>query len=149
MDLNCFAKFYTEADIEDFRNIARQFANFSESPITLQIDTKGKHIYPQQYMTSIGGSSAGRIKLLDLDVNETCQNRETLSNGEDCTYDTALRTNCKIMAELTNIPNLNCSMPASTTSRTTLAPNYSTDCINASHAVLECRKQCKIDRKKD
>jgi len=130
-DTQCFAEFYTETDIEDFKNIARLFANFSKSPVILRTKQKNDNIYPQQYMTSIGESSEGRIKLLDLDFQTTCKIGEALSKRRICTFDTVLDANCKIMAELTNIPNLNCLLPVS---------SNSSNRINASHAAKECEK---------
>ena len=130
-DTQCFAEFYTETDIEDFKNIARLFANFSKSPVILRTKQKNDNIYPQQYMTSIGESSEGRIKLLDLDFQTTCKIGEALSKRRICTFDTVLDANYKIMAELTNIPNLNCLLPVS---------SNSSNRINASHAAKECEK---------
>jgi len=137
----CFAEFYTETDIEDFRNIARLFANLSKSPMMLKVGEHIDNIFPQQYITRIGGPREGRIKLADFDMLETCTIGEKIKNGENCTFDTALKANCEIMAKLTNIANLNCSLSSS---RTKLIPHFPNDHINVSHAVMECRrKECR------
>jgi len=148
-DTKCFADFYTETDIEDFRNIARLFANFSKSPTMLKINGTSDNMHPQQYMTRIGGSKEGRIKLLDLDTLETCKKGEILRNGENCTFNTALNLNCEIMAELTNIPDLNCSLHISNSTRTKPDAYFPNHGVNASHAIMECHKKNQLDRNRD
>ena len=136
-DRRCFAEYFTETDIEDFRNIARLYANFSKSPTLLAgIGQRTDNIFPRQYMASIGGTRPGRIKLIDLDNLFECKIGR---NQRFCTYENVLNVNCQIMAMLTGIPNLNCSLPSPTTTK---AVSYSpNDRINASHAATECKKR--------
>jgi len=149
-DTECFAEFFTDTDVEDFVNIARMFASFSKYPLLLNTPVKNDNIYPQQYMATIGGSKEGRIKLLDLDFLGTCKDGETFRKRtnielvrfgierENCTFETVLNVNCRIMAELTNIPNLNCSLPIGSSLTTKHVPHVPNYHINVSQAVIEC-----------
>ena len=146
-DRKCFAEFFTETDIEDIRNIARRYANFSNSPLLLApIGYTTDNIFAQQYMTSLGGTREGKINHIDLDMVYSCKETQTRSrnprqldtNRGTCSIDEVLDVNCQVMAKLTNIPNLDCSLYPSTQNSAVDSPNHR---INASHAASECIKR--------
>jgi len=150
-DRKCFAEFFTERDIEDIRNIARRYANFSKRPILMApVGHYSDNIFPQQYMTSIGGGEReGRIHHIDLDMVHTCK-EEGEHIEKNCTVDEVLEVNCKVMSFLTNIPNLDCSFNQSSSSvsgktKTHVLPsqvsNYNIGRINATHALSECTRR--------
>ena len=108
----CFSKYFTTADLEALRTVARQYANYSESPLILYPDAKqasktstkkGKTVgigntdnyYAEQYIISKAGLRHG-----DLDQITKCKN---------CTYESALELNCRVLSRLVNI-NLNCTL---------------------------------------
>ena len=146
-DRKCFAEFFTENDIEDLRNIARRYATFTESPLLMTlIDNYSDNIFPQQYIAGIGGGANGRagiIKHIDLDFVFSCKKR--YGTDRNCTVDEVLDVNCQVMSKLTNLPDLDCSLPADDADgsrhRQQTPYKYGTDRINVSHAAMECRQR--------
>jgi len=156
-DRKCFAEFLTERDIEDIRNIARRYANFSKRPLLMgTVGHYSDNIFAQQYMTSIGGGEReGRIHHIDLDMVITCKDEGLEKN---CTADEVLEVNCQVMAYLSNIPNLDCSFNQSSILANTKAQvlpshisNYTkaNGRINAAYALGKCtrRNNPKYDKK--
>jgi len=94
----CFAKHYTEADVENFRTIARQYAGYPDYPL-LFVDPShsyNSHIYAEQYILVIAG-----IRHTDLD---------DVFPYENHTYEEALEINCGTVGKATYRPDLNCTL---------------------------------------
>ena len=98
----CFASHFTDEDIEGFKTIARQYANYSKYPLTLE-DYAGKKLkhgfnsdnkYAENYLLTKAGIRHG-----DLDCLYPC---------EECSYEEALQINCASVSNVAKIP-LNCS----------------------------------------
>ena len=104
----------------------------------VNIGAYSDNIHPQQYMTG-KGDRKGIINHIDLDTlypcKENCCHKDRLIDPRFCTYENVLTVNCMVIAQLTNIPNLNCSVPASTGGAATTTPKRR---INATRAVEEC-----------
>jgi hypothetical protein len=132
LDDSCFKGYFTPRDIEDLTNIARRYANYSDSPIMLaplgkrllnKNITKGTltdNIHPQQYIVRTGGGGTsspsssrgeGTIHHTDLDMTYLCMNHY---KEHICQVDRILEVNCKVISELTGIPLLDCSFPVPT-----------------------------------
>jgi len=131
----CFSKYFTSADLEAFRTIARQYSNYTPIPLILYPDMitaskkgkKGEHIgttdniYPEQYIISKAGLRHG-----DLDQVTKCKN---------CTYESALELNCGVVSRLAN-NNLNCTLAHSQEILTHFPfPDVH---INATEAIKQC-----------
>jgi len=103
----CFASHFTDEDIEGFRTIARQYANYSKYPLTLvspgknmKYGSKSDNQYAENYLLTKAGIRHG-----DLDSLYPC---------EKCSYEEALQINCNSVNWVAKI-SLNCS--------TSLLPN--------------------------
>ena len=161
-DSRCFKGHFTPRDVEDFKNIARRYANYSDSPIVLTTlrkralnnnIAKGEwtdNIFPQQYIVRKGArGTPGTIFHTDLDMAVVCKN---LYKKHICQVDNILKVNCKVISDLTGIPSLDCSFPFHNTSDTsvtnTITPKTSpavstdaygyTDRINTTRAMAKC-----------
>lgn len=151
-------------DVEDFRNIARRYANYSDSPIVLtKLEERGLNAnitigmrtdnsYPQQYIVRKSGrGTPGNIFHANLDMAVVCKN---LYKTHICQVDNILKVNCKVISDLTGIPSLDCSFlvhntnEASGTNTATSkasppavsaadASGYSSDRINTTRAMEE------------
>ncbi|OEU06997.1 hypothetical protein FRACYDRAFT_252630 [Fragilariopsis cylindrus CCMP1102] len=165
---SCFKSYFTPRDVEDFRNIARRYANYSDSPIVLtKLEERGLNAnitigmstdnsYPQQYIVRKSGrGTPGNIFHTDLDMAVVCKN---LYKNHICQVDNILKVNCKVISDLTGIPSLDCSFPVvhstseasdsnMTTSNKASSPavsvedasgGYSSDRINTTRAMEEC-----------
>ena len=98
----CFANFFTESDIEDLKNIARQYANFSKYPMTLRKRHFSDNCKAEQYVATTTGS----LRHADLDM---------VYERRDLTYSEALEINCSVIRLLLNNETLNCSSSSTTT----------------------------------
>jgi len=99
---NCLASYLKEADLEDFKTIARQYAGFPEYPIYINDPQKKKggkpynsQIYIEQYVLSRAG-----IRHIDTDDMTPCPK---------CSYQKVLEFNCETMRKVTNRKDLNCT----------------------------------------
>ena len=125
LDRKCFAKYFKPKDIEDLINIARRYAFYTNKPILLgrfHFEKDGPklrttdNIFPQQYMTRVGGHDEGSINHIDLDM--TVLGREHYGgDNKYCTPKNVLKLNCKIISKLTNIRDLDCSYPSTDVNR--------------------------------
>jgi hypothetical protein len=122
--LQCFARYFTEADLEGFRTVARQYAagytSYYYNTSTKQQEQKPKHVrlllgepghttdnkYPQNYIISKAG-----LRHADLDMVIRCEAGKTFDNEKyNCTYQTVLDHNCRILQGLVGkTKELNCS----------------------------------------
>ena len=132
---NCFSKYFTTADLEALRTLARQYSNYSKSPLILYANMKrssekgknGEYIgftdnfYAEQYIISKAGLRHG-----DLDHVTKCKK---------CTYKRALEINCRVLSRLANI-NLNCTLAHSQEVATN--SSFPDIHINATEAVMHC-----------
>jgi hypothetical protein len=164
---SCFKGYFTPRDVEDFRNIARRYANYSDSPIVLtKLEERGLNAnitigmrtdnsYPQQYIVRKSGrGTPGNIFHTDLDMAVVCKH---LYKNHICQVDNILKVNCKVISDLTGIPSLDCSFPVvhntseasdtnMTTSNKASSPAVSvedasggySDRINTTRAMEEC-----------
>ena len=94
---NCIASHFQEADLENFRTIARQYAGYPEHPILFNTPNRkyNSHAFPEQYVLVRAG-----IRHVDLDNLFKCP---------ECTYDEALEVNCKTVRLVTDQADLNCT----------------------------------------
>lgn len=93
----CFASYFTDADVDSFRVIARQYAGFAGSPIMLgQPGYFSDNIWAEQYIIAKAGA-----RHADLDMLFHCQN---------CTYEEALTHNCIIVQDVVFHKRMNCSL---------------------------------------
>jgi len=161
-DSSCFKGYFTPRDIEDFKNIARRYANYSDSPIVLsKLEKRGLNAnitigintdnrYPQQYILRKGGrGTPGTIFHVDFDMAYVCKN---LYKEHICQVDNILKVNCNVISILTGIPSLDCSFPVHNTSDASgtnmatskASPAVSADAsgysdrINTTRAMEEC-----------
>ena len=118
----CFASHFTDADIEDFRTIARQYAVGYEGfhMILQKIGFPTDNIYPQQYIIADAG-----IRHADLDTVYPC---------EECTYEEALLINCSVMKRLLFSDTLDCSFEFSARNPPTDPSKH----VNVDKAYLQC-----------
>jgi len=80
MDRSCLVKQFTPADVEDLRQIARQWANYT--PVRMKMGKDNR--YPQNYALAENG-----LRHIDSDWIIPCVN---------CSYDTVLEHNCKVVS---------------------------------------------------
>jgi hypothetical protein len=121
----CFASHFTDADVEDFRTIARQYAVGYEGfhMILQKIGFPTDNIYIQQYIIADAG-----IRHADLDAVYPC---------EECTYEEALLINCNIMKHVLFRENLDCSLEYSAKNPQTNPSKH----VNVDKANLQCSPQ--------
>jgi len=179
MKKGCFGDFFTHRDVKDLINIARRYANFPDSPILLTgflaSSLNNKNITtgllgktsdnqnPNQYITRIGSgqrADEGSIYHADVDTVFHCKDRYKKKTwSKYCTIDRVLKTNCEVIANLTNIAFLDCSLPSTGDTInnivTSKAPFLSVDTpgdsgrINSTYALEEClAKEAKAKKKK-
>jgi len=124
MDMNfrqCFASHFTDADLENIRSIARQYASYPESPLLFHDpEIKSHNACAEQYVVVDAG-----IRHVDLDQIFLCK---------DCTYDKALEINCRTIRVLSHRPDLNCTLAYSLEHPV----NNMSIHINARETHLEC-----------
>ena len=125
----CFASYFTDADAEDFRIIARQYAaGYGEGPPVLL----GKpwrttdNIWAQQYMIAKAG-----IRHSDLDH---------LHQSEKYTHEEALEYNCDIVRRVLFREDFNCSVEYSAEN----PPSESGKHIDLDEAHLKCKDQLEV-----
>lgn len=93
----CFASYFTDADVDSFRVIARQYAGYPGSPIMLgQPGYFSDNIWAEQYIIAKAGA-----RHADLDMLFPC---------EECTYEEALAHNCIIVQDVVFHKQMNCSL---------------------------------------
>ena len=116
----CFARYFTDADLEGFKFIARQYANMSSSPKLLG-PKKGyiDNIFAEQYILTKAG-----LRLGDLDSYETCK---------ECSYEKAVKHNCKIVSRVV-FKDLECSLANSLKNPV----KFPDDHINVTEANINC-----------
>jgi len=151
MEMSCFASYLTSLDVRDLVQIARRYANYSESPILLaeysvKAQKKNKteyhntdNVYPNQYITrtsssSFGNNDKGLINHADMDMVYLCKDHY---EEQYCTYEMVLEANCRIMRRLTK-QELDCSDPL-WDEQTETAQTH--ERINATRAVKRCEAQ--------
>lgn len=118
----CFASFFTAADVESFRVIARQYAAYKDSPMVLGKPTIyfTDNIWVEQYILAKAGP-----RHVDLDMLDECKN---------CTYNEALKFNCAIVKDVVFQNDIDCSLAYSLDNPVL---NFD-DHINATEAELQC-----------
>ena len=116
----CFARYFTDADLEGFKFIARQYANMSSSPKLLGPESGYiDNIFAEQYILTKAG-----LRLGDLDSYETCKK---------CSYKKAVKHNCKIVSRVV-FKDLKCSLANSLKNPV----KFPDDHINVTKAFMNC-----------
>ena len=94
----CLASYFTSADLENFRSIARQYAAIPDHRLFFAKPGKwNSHVFAEQYALMDGPVG---IRHIDLDDLYKCQN---------CSFDEVLEFNCETVRRVTFTPKLNCS----------------------------------------
>jgi len=119
---SCFASYFTDADLEGLRIVARQYANYSPSPIVMY--KKGwkdttDNIYAEQYILTKAGLRHG-----DTDMVQSFNN---------FTYEEALKENCQVVSKVAHIA-MNCSLEFSVENPI----HFPDDHINIAEATSNC-----------
>lgn len=120
----CLARHYTDADLEDFRTIARQYAGYPDYPLLMANPSRkyNSHIYAEQYVLVDAG-----IRHSDLDDIFPYRNH---------TYEEALEINCDTVRKVTFRPDLNCTLEHSLAN----PPENTNLHIDVRQAESECHK---------
>jgi len=117
----CFASYFTEADVESFRVIARQYAGYEGTPMILgKPKYFSDNIWVEQYILAKAGP-----RHVDLDMLGECQN---------CTYDEALKFNCGVVKDVVFQDDINCSLAYSLENPVLNLDDH----INATEAEARC-----------
>lgn len=94
----CLASYFTSADLENFRSIARQYAAIPDHRLFFAQPGKwNSHIFAEQYALMDGPVG---IRHIDLDDLYKCQN---------CSFDKVLEFNCETVRKVTFTHQLNCT----------------------------------------
>jgi len=94
----CFASHFTDADIEGFKTVARQYANYSKGPLLLRRSGQNlntDNCKAEQYILTAAG-----MRHTDLDMTYL---------SKKITYHKALEINCAVLRDMIHDDNLNCS----------------------------------------
>lgn len=138
IDVNCFAGFFTPADVDDLMTIAQRYARSSHGPILLGLRNQfTDNIFPQQYVlmkrTIYDGNVSHKVTSIqhgDVDMLYRCREHY----GDKCTYEWSLGQNCAIIAKVVNrnLTDLDCEndLPSA------VDPNAPR--INTTLATLSC-----------
>ena len=118
----CFATYFTDADIEGFKTVARQYANYSYTPLVMRQPKRQNtdNCKVEQYILTAAG-----MRHADLDMVYPC---------EDCSYEEALEINCSVLRNVIHDESLNCSA----VERSTIS--YPDHHVNGTEAFNQCSK---------
>jgi len=119
----CLASYFTPADLENFRSIARQYAAIPDHRLFFaEPGWTNSHVYAEQYALMDGTIG---IQHIDLDNLHKCQK---------CSFEKVLEFNCATVRNVTFTPQLNCTEEYSVTHPV----KDMNDHINATEANAKC-----------
>ena len=154
--------------LEDFKSIARQYANYSYGPLVLRNPsrTRTDNCKFEQYILSSSSSSSfpgspPRIYHGDLDMVVRCDRNTTIMNNigsttrsktningssSSCSYEEALEINCSVLRTMLHDSTLNCSEGSNTRSSSTKEGKEPRD-LNFSLSSFDNINTIKVDIK--
>ena len=129
----CLASYFTPADLENFRSIARRYAAVPNHPLFFaKPGERNTHVFAEQYALMDGTIG---IQHIDLDNLHKCKK---------CSFEEVLEFNCATVRNVTFSPQLNCTEEYSLTHPV----KDMNDHINATEANAKCAMHREKEEKK-